>query len=53
LIVINLVCNVLRPLIVPLVATRTTETAMLMNAIVEALRAARDSVQQIAAVSAR
>jgi hypothetical protein len=45
LIVINLVCDVLRPQIVPLVATKTSETAMLMNAIVAAFSAAKDGLE--------
>jgi hypothetical protein len=35
----------LRPQIVPLVATKTTETAMLMNAIVAAFSAAKDGLE--------
>jgi hypothetical protein len=45
LIVINLVCGVLRPRIVPLVATKTTETVMLMNAIIAGFSAAKDGLE--------
>jgi hypothetical protein len=46
LIIINLVCDVLRPQIMPLVATKTSETATLMNALTAGLRAAVDGLEQ-------
>jgi hypothetical protein len=46
LVVINLVCYVLRPQLPPLIATKTTETATLLNAIVAAFKAAREGLEQ-------
>jgi hypothetical protein len=46
LVMVNLVCEVLRSQLPSLVATKTTETAMLMNAIVAACRAAMDGLEQ-------
>jgi hypothetical protein len=46
LVTIGLVCEVFRPQLLPLVAAKTTETATLMNALVAALKAARDGLEQ-------
>jgi hypothetical protein len=44
LVTIGLVCEVFRPQLLPLVATKQIETATLMNALVAAFKAARTTL---------